>query len=73
MKNKFKCCLCLRGFKEDVDPRSNAPTAARESLKIFLAIVGNEDFEIECIDVTSAFLQGQTLAREVFVTPPLEV
>ena len=35
-------------------------------------ISGNEGWSIECIDVTSAFLQGENLDRTLFVTPPKE-
>ena len=69
MKSTYKCRLCLRGFKENVDPRSDSPTASKESLNILMAVAANENFSIENIDVTSAFLQGKELEREVFVTP----
>ena len=36
------------------------------------AIAGNENWRLEAIDVTSAFLQGTELDREILVKPPKE-
>ena len=41
-------------------------------MKIFLAIAANENFRLKSLDVTSAFLQGEKLERDVFVIPPPE-
>ena len=37
-----------------------------------LAIAANEKWQGQCLDVTSAFLQGADLERDVFVIPPEE-
>ena len=71
-KVDFKARLCVRGFKELEDPRSDSPTAAKETNKMVTAIAANEGWEIISIDVTSAFLQGADIPRDVFVEPPLE-
>ena len=39
---------------------------------MFLSIAANEQFNIKSLDVTSAFLQGYPLERDVFVLPPVE-
>ena len=70
LKVKVKARYCLRGFKEDVKPRSDSPTVDRMSTKILYAIAGNEGWKLESIDVTAAFLQGCELDREIYVTPP---
>ena len=72
LKTSFKARWCLRGFKENNKPRSDSPTADRLSKKIFYAISANEGWSIEAMDVTSAFLQGQELDRELYVVPPKE-
>ena len=72
-KVDFKSRLVIRGFKETEDPRSDSPTAAKETNKIVTAIAANEGWKITSIDVTSAFLQGASLTRDVFVEPPKEV
>ena len=72
LKVAFKARYCLRGFKEHEKPRSDSPTVDRISTKIFYAIAANEGWDIESIDVTSAFLQGEVLDRDIFVRPPKE-
>ena len=70
---KVKARLIVRGFEEEVVPQSDSPTASKESTKLFLAICANENFQVKSLDVTSAFLQGRPLERDVFVNPPSEV
>ena len=70
LKTDIKARLCLRGFKEMEKPRSDCPTVDRISNKILYTIAGNEGWNMECIDVTSAFLQGEDLDRKIFVIPP---
>ena len=69
---RVKARLCVRGFQEKDYPQSDSPTAQKESMKIFLAVAANEGYKIKTLDVTSAFLQGCSLKREVFVQPPPE-
>ena len=70
----IKARLCMRGDKEEhVDSiRADSPTANKDSLKLALAIAANEGFDIISGDIKSAFLQGQTLDRNVLVVPPSE-
>ena len=72
-KVDYKARLFVRGFKESNEPRSDSPTASKETLTILTAIAANEGWEIESIDITSAFLQGITIPRDVFVKPPEEI
>ena len=64
--------MCVRGFEEEIYPQSDSPTAHQDSLKLFLAIAANEEFKVKSLDVTSAFLQGEPLERDVFMDPPKE-
>ena len=73
LKVAIKARFCLRGFKELEKPRSDSPTVDRLSTKMLYALAGNEGWNLEAIDVTSAFLQGADLDREVYVRPPKEV
>ena len=52
--------------------RVDSPTAHKDSLKLALAISANEGFEIVSADIKSAFLQGKSLDRKVYVIPPAE-
>ena len=72
LKVEVKARLCLCGFKESEKPRSDSPTADRLSTKLFYTISANESWEIESLDITSAFLQGSELERNIFVIPPKE-
>ena len=72
LKVQIKARYCLRGFKEENKPRSDSPTVDRVSTKLLYTIAGNEGWKLECIDVTSAFLQGSDLDRDIFVKPPKE-
>ena len=42
------------------------------STKIFYTICANKKWQLECIDINSAFLQGAELQRDVFLIPPKE-
>ena len=73
LKVAIKARYCLRGFKEAEKPRSDSPTVDRMSTKLLYAITAqNPGWNLESIDVTSAFLQGDDLDREIFVKPPKE-
>ena len=69
---KIKARFVVKGCQEKSDPRSDSPTASKDSFKLFLALAANENFDLKTLDVTSAFLQGYPLDREVFIQPPLE-
>ena len=69
---KIKARFVVKGCQEKSDPRSDSPTASKDSFKLFLALAANENFDLKTLDVTSAFLQGYPLEREVFIQPPLE-
>ena len=56
---KLKARLCMRGFQENVNPQSDSPTIAKESLKVMLAVSANEGFRLVNLDAQNAFLQGK--------------
>ena len=72
-KTKIKARIVAKGFQEDVKPQSDSPTVSRESLKTFVAIAANEQFDICSMDITGAFLQADKIDREVFVRPPVDI
>ena len=65
--------LCVRGYQENIVPRSDSSTATTNLLKVSLAVAANEGWRLENLDVTSAFLQGTDLEREIYVLPPKEI
>ena len=72
-KNKdIKARLVVRGFQEVNKPKSDAPTASRESFRIFLSLTATQLFELKALDVTSAFLQSKPIERNIIIQPPKE-
>ena len=86
----FKSRLCIRGF---LDPQrwylpTRATTASRLSQRLLVSLAALMDWEVESLDVGSAFLQGfdfstmtrllrdkgfDTVDRKVFLEPPANV
>lgn len=68
-----KSRLVARGYEEfEFDECKDSPTCHKESLRIMLAISASTGYEIESVDIMSAFLQGNKLQRDVYVLPPKE-
>ena len=72
LDGKVKSRFVVKGNEERGDPRSDSPTASKDSFKMFLSISANEGFKLKSLDVTTAFLQSNPLEREVFIQPPPE-
>ena len=73
-ENKYKCRLVALG---NLDRKINlkktdSPTLSRESLRLVLSTIANYEFDLQGCDVSSAFLQGAPLDREVYMYPPKE-
>ena len=68
----IKARLVTKGFQESDCPQTDSPTASRDTLKIFCTIAANEKWTLEGSDVRSAFLQADSLSRDVFIEPPPE-
>ena len=58
----FKARLC----------RADSPTASKETLKLALIVAANEGFKVKTVDIKSAFLEGKSLERQIYVSPPAE-
>ena len=69
---RIKARFVTKGFQEEFSPPSDSPTSSRETVKIFLAIAANEGWQVECSDVSSAFLQSDNIDRDIFIQPPIE-
>ena len=65
-----KARLVVRGFEEEESHPTDAPTAAKSTLRIAIAIAANEGWLLETVDIKSAFLQGNKIEREVYIDPP---
>jgi len=67
-----KARLCVRGYEEEQDFRTDSPTCSREGIRLFLATAASHKWKIHSMDVKGAFLQGKKLDREVLIRPPKE-
>ena len=69
-----KACLVARGFEEDhlAKLHTDSLTCGKESLQIVIAIIIINEWEINSLDIKSAFLQGKEISRDLFAKPPKE-
>ena len=65
----IKARLVVRGFEEEQHIRSDSPTAAKPTLRAFLAVAANQRWKCQTIDIKAAFLQGKEIERDVFLKP----
>ena len=71
---KVKARLVARGFEERLaDKRVDSPTCSRQGLRLTFMAASTMNWEIQSMDISSAFLQGNILQRTVFVKPPKEI
>jgi hypothetical protein len=70
--DKVKARLVARGFEEHFVDQADSPTIGKSAVRLFLTIVASKDWTVKTTDIKSAFLQGMTLDRDVFITPPKE-
>ena len=74
MKNgtrTVKARLVARGFEENSSNlQVDSPTCAKESLRLLFVLCGSFSWKLHSIDISSAFLQGEKLERELYLKPP---
>ena len=71
-KKKTKARLVAKGFQENNDLKRDSPTCLKENLRLAAAIAVSNGWKIKSLDIKSAFLQGKSIQREVFIEPPIE-
>ena len=72
---RYKARLVAKGFRQIAGQdfgETRAPVSRHSTLRVLLAIVASEDLELEQVDITTAFLNGE-LEEEIYVKPPEEV
>ena len=68
-----KARLVVRGFQENsASIQKDSPTCSRESLRIAMTLASVNNWDVQSMDIKSAYLQGQPISREVFIRPPSE-
>lgn len=69
---EFKARLCVQGFRQvaGIDyHQTYAPVAAHNSLRVYLSLMAMMDYEIDSVDVSTAFLHG-VLKEEIYIKMP---
>ena len=64
--------LTARGFQETGEFPTDSPTVQKGSVRLILALAATNSWTLKTIDISSAFLQGDEMDRDVFVKPPKE-
>lgn len=73
MKNSApRARLVARGFEEKESIQSDSPTIGKSAVRILLATAVARNWKVKTTDIKSAFLQGEQLERDVYVSPPKE-
>ena len=68
-----KARLVALGYQENSSSiRKDSPTCNRDSIRLLLTVVAQEEWKLQHIDVQAAFLQGKKISRDVFIIPPKE-
>ena len=67
-----KARLVARGLEDEDQVPLHSPTAAKSKLRTVLAIIANEGWIIETIDIKATFLQRRTINRNVYTMPSPE-
>ena len=70
--DNIRARLVARGFEEDENFRSDSPTLSMAGLRLITTIAASKQWVLQTTDITSAFLQGNKLSRQVFIKPPKE-
>ena len=71
-KQKMKARLCALGFEESAKFRTDSPTCSREVVRFANCIIVTQGWILCSIDFKTAFLQGNSIEREVYLRPPVE-
>ena len=67
-----KARLVAKGFKELQNFRKDSPTCSRESIRLALATIASKKWNLQGIDITRAFLQGNQIDHVVYLKLPSE-
>ena len=69
----MKARLVAKGFQENCeDIRTDSPTCGKDSLRMILVIAATKSWKVSSLVIKSAFLQGRTIEREVYVKSPID-
>ena len=68
-----KARLVARGFEEEwQDDPKESPTCNKDSLRLAMILMTSFRWRCNSLDVKAAFLQGETIKRDIWLKPPKE-
>jgi Reverse transcriptase (RNA-dependent DNA polymerase) len=72
---RSKARLVARGYEEKEKDRvsSDSPVASSAAQRLVLALLAEKQWIPNSWDITTAFFQGKSLTRDVFVVPPIDL
>ena len=70
--DEVRARIVARGYEDNQEIQKDSPKVGKSTMRIIMAISAAVHWEIKTTDSKSAFLQGQEIDREVFLTPPKE-
>ena len=65
-KDKIKARLVVRGFENDDNVKADSPTASKEVMRMFIAVLASKHWSINSIDIKAAFLQSEAFERGIY-------
>jgi len=68
-----KACLVALGFEEELSSNVDSLTASKSTPRIFMSVAASKRWRCQTIDIKSAFLQGKTIDRDVYLQPPRDI
>ena len=70
---QVKARLVARGFEEVCDLKTDSPTVTKTVIRLLFTLAASNNWSVDSLDVTSAFLQATGNMRDVFVKPPRDI
>ena len=68
-----KARLVARGYEDnDATEKNDSPTCEKSNMRILFTIASWKKWDINFLDIKSAFLQGEELTRAIYLRPPVE-
>ena len=67
-----KAWLVAHGFQETQEFRKDSPTCTKECVRLALSLIASMGWSLKSLDIKSAFLQGETIDRTIYIKPPPE-
>ena len=67
-----KARLVARGFEDHEVHRKDAPTVGKSVMRLMMAVAASKSWPVKTTDIKSAFLQGKTIERDIYIKPPKE-